>query len=666
MSTDHEAFREQVRSWLAEHLAGEWAPLKGVGGSGGGEVAYEERRAWNHHLAEHGWTCLGWAEEHGGRGLSLTQQAIFHEEYARADGPELINHLGEQLLGPTLIEFGTDEQKRRFLPGIRTVDELWCQGYSEPGAGSDLAAVSTRAVLDEAADEWVVDGQKVWTSWAQKSDWIFVIARTVPGSSRHHGLSFLLMPLDQDGVEIRPIVQITGGTEFNEVFFSGARTPAGMVVGEPGEGWRVAMALLEFERGVSVLGQQVGFERELNDLIDLARSNGALDDPVLRDRLAAQSAEFEVMRINAVRSLTEATPGRTTSPSSSGPDGTSAWASWPWRFSVPGRSRPGGGVRPRPLAEPLPLLPRRHALRRQRRDPAQHPGRARARPPQGGPRMTTMRPEQPTPDYVPGHDLLAGKVVVVTAAAGAGIGAAVARRALEEGASLVVISDTHERRLAESQETLAAEFGEKRVRALAADVTDEAQVQALLDVADEHGGVDVMINNAGLGGTADVLEMTDEEWSRVLDITLTGTFRCVRAAGNRMKAAGKHGVIVNNASVIGWRAQEGQAHYAAAKAGVMALTRCAALDVARHGIRVNAVSPSLAMHPFLAKVTSDELLAELKQREAFGRAAEPWEVANVMVFLASDYSSYLTGEVVSVSGPNMPSRSRPPRSAESC
>ena len=263
--------------------------------------------------------------------------------------------------------------------------------------------------------------------------------------------------------------------------------------------------------------------------------------------------------------------------------------------------------------------------------------------------MTAMRPEQPTPDYVPAHELLKGKVVVVTAAAGAGIGAAVARRALEEGASTLVISDTHGRRLAEAQETLAAEFGADRVHSLVVDVTAEAQVQALLDLADEHGGVDVMINNAGLGGTADVLEMTDEEWTKVLDITLTGTFRCIRTAGNRMKAAGTKGVIVNNASVIGWRAQEGQAHYAAAKAGVMALTRCAAIDLAPHGIRVNAVSPSLAMHPFLAKVTSDELLHELKQREAFGRAAEPWEVANVMVFLDSDYSSYLTGEVLSVS-----------------
>ena len=263
--------------------------------------------------------------------------------------------------------------------------------------------------------------------------------------------------------------------------------------------------------------------------------------------------------------------------------------------------------------------------------------------------MTAVRPEQPTPDYVPGHGLLAGKVVVVTAAAGAGIGASVVRRALEEGAKAVVFSDTHERRLAEAETALVEEFGADRVRQRVCDVTKEEDVTALLDLADEVGGVEVMINNAGLGGTVSITEMTDEQWGKVLDITLTGTMRCIRAASNRMIAAGTRGVIVNNASVIGWRAQEGQAHYAAAKAGVMALTRCAALDVAPHGIRVNAVSPSLAMHPFLAKVTSDELLAELKQREAFGRAAEPWEVANVMVFLASDYSSYLTGEVLSVS-----------------
>ncbi|MEV5543380.1 SDR family oxidoreductase [Saccharopolyspora shandongensis] len=263
--------------------------------------------------------------------------------------------------------------------------------------------------------------------------------------------------------------------------------------------------------------------------------------------------------------------------------------------------------------------------------------------------MTSSKKEQPTPDCPPAHRLLEGRTVVVTAAAGAGIGAAAAHRCLEEGAKAVVIGDTHERRLAEAEKALGEEFGGDRVASVVCDVTDEAQIDALFDAAEAFGGADVVINNAGLGGTASVLEMTDEQWHKVLDVTLTGTFRCVRAAGKRMVEAGKKGVIVNNASVVGWRAQEGQAHYAAAKAGVMALTRCAAMDLAPHGIRVNAVSPSLAMHPFLAKVTSDELLAELKGREAFGRAAEPWEIANVMVFLASDYASYLTGEVLSAS-----------------
>ncbi|GAA4394140.1 SDR family oxidoreductase [Tsukamurella soli] len=263
--------------------------------------------------------------------------------------------------------------------------------------------------------------------------------------------------------------------------------------------------------------------------------------------------------------------------------------------------------------------------------------------------MTAPRVALPEPDYVPPHDLLAGQVVVLTAAAGAGIGVATARRCLEEGARAVVISDTHERRLAETAAMLVADFGSGRVAAARCDVTDPAQVESLLNAAEPFGGVDVMINNAGLGGTASILEMTDEQWAAVLRVTLDGTFHCVRAAGRRMVSAGTQGVIVNNASVVGWRAQEGQAHYAAAKAGVMALTRCAAMDLAEHGIRVNAVSPSLATHPFLAKVTTPELLAELEGREAFGRAAQPWEIANVIVFLASGYSSYMTGEVVSVS-----------------
>lgn len=253
------------------------------------------------------------------------------------------------------------------------------------------------------------------------------------------------------------------------------------------------------------------------------------------------------------------------------------------------------------------------------------------------------------PSYVPGHNLLAGKNVAITAAAGTGIGAAAARRCLEEGAR-VVVSDHHERRLEETRAVLAKDFGAENVHALVCDVTREEHVQALMDgTAERFGSLDVLINNAGLGGTASVLEMTDEQWLRVLDVTLNGTFRCTRAALRRLRDQGTGGAVVNNASVIGWRAQEGQAHYAAAKAGVMALTRCSALDAAVYGVRVNAVAPSLAMHPFLAKVTTDELLAELTAREAFGRAAEPWEVANVMVFLASDYASYLTGEVLSVS-----------------
>ncbi|TDB84145.1 SDR family oxidoreductase [Actinomadura sp. KC216] len=253
-----------------------------------------------------------------------------------------------------------------------------------------------------------------------------------------------------------------------------------------------------------------------------------------------------------------------------------------------------------------------------------------------------------TPNYVPGHDLLKDRAVVITAAAGAGIGGATARRCLEEGAR-VLISDAHERRLRASAEALEKEFGADRVASLPCDVTSEEQVQALYALAVERfGRVDVAVNNAGLGGTADLVDMTDEQWGRVLDITLTGTMRCTRAALRVMRGQGS-GVIVNNASVIGWRAQKGQSHYAAAKAGVMALTRCSALEAAEYGVRINAVSPSLAMHPHLVKVTSEDLLDELTRREAFGRYAEPWEVANVIVFLAGDYSSYMTGEVVSVS-----------------
>lgn len=252
------------------------------------------------------------------------------------------------------------------------------------------------------------------------------------------------------------------------------------------------------------------------------------------------------------------------------------------------------------------------------------------------------------PNYVDGHGLLEGKNIVITAAAGTGIGFAAALRCAEEGAAALVLSDIHERRLGEAADRIHAETG-LRPSTILCNVTNENEVQAMFDFAiSSMGHIDVLMNNAGLGGYAKVVDMTDEQWHGVLDVTLTGSFRCTRAALRHMVPRGG-GVIVNNASVLGWRAQEGQAHYAAAKAGVMALTRCAAIEGAEAEVRVNCVAPSLAMHPFLEKVTPPGLLVELEKREAFGRSAEPWEVANVMVFLASNYSSYMTGEVVSVS-----------------
>lgn len=251
------------------------------------------------------------------------------------------------------------------------------------------------------------------------------------------------------------------------------------------------------------------------------------------------------------------------------------------------------------------------------------------------------------PPYPAGKNLLAGKNVLITAAAGTGIGFATAKRCAEEGAQ-IIISDIHERRLHEAAEKLESVCG-KRPQHFLCNVTNEENVQSLFaNSINAVGHIDVLMNNAGLGGTANVVEMSDEQWASVLDVTLTGTFRATRAALAHMMPRGT-GAIVNNASVIGWRAQQGQAHYAAAKAGVMAFTRCAALEAAESGVRINAVSPSLAMHPYLSKVTTDDLLAELTKKEAYGRAAEPWEVANVMIFLASDYATYMTGEVVSVS-----------------
>lgn len=302
-SAEDEAFRQEVADWLAEHLRGPFEPLRFRGGPGDEHMFPEERKAWERELARGGWIGLGWPSAYGGRALSISQQVIFYEEYARAGGPGRMGHIGEGLIGPTLVAFGSDEQRTRFLPGILEGREFWCQGYSEPGAGSDLAAVKTRAHFDEALGKWLINGQKVWTSLAHESDWCFVLARTEPESRGHHGLSFLLVPMDQPGVSVQPIQQITGTSEFNEVFFDDAQTDASCMIGAPGDGWKIAMALLGFERGVSTLGQQMQFHNELDEVIRLARSNGAATDPLIRQRLAQAWAGLRVLRYNSLRML---------------------------------------------------------------------------------------------------------------------------------------------------------------------------------------------------------------------------------------------------------------------------------------------------------------------------------------------------------------------------
>ena len=302
-----EEFRAEVKAWLAENLVGDYASLKGRGGPGDEEIGFEIRERWERVLGAAGWIGLGWPIEFGGRNASVAQQIIWAEEYARAQAPGRVNHMGENLLGPTLIAHGTPEQCDRFLPPILRGEERWCQGYSEPNAGSDLANVQTRAVLD--GDQWVINGQKVSTSLAHVSHWCFVVARTEAGSSRHKGLSFLLVPIEQPGVECRPIVQITGGGEFNEVFFSDAVTDADLIVGEPGTGWGVAMDLLAFERGISTLAQQVGFERELDGLIAEARRNGASQSAVMRQRIVDMWIGLQLMKWNGLRSMGSGVPG---------------------------------------------------------------------------------------------------------------------------------------------------------------------------------------------------------------------------------------------------------------------------------------------------------------------------------------------------------------------
>ena len=324
-SAADEQFRQRVAQWMQTHLTGECAVLRFRGGPGDEDFAPALRKRWEQVLAQGQWVGAGWATEQGGRGLSINQQVIFFEEYARAGGPGRMGHIGEGLVGPTIAAFGTPEQQQRFLPPILSGQDFWCQGYSEPGAGSDLANIKTRASFDESSGQWLISGQKVWTSLAHESDWCFVLARTEPGSVGHRGLSFLLVAMDQPGIRVQPIQQLTGTCEFNEVFFDQARTSAHNMIGQPGDGWKIAMALLGFERGVSTLGQQMQFQNELDEVVRIARANGAAQDPVIRQRIAQAWAGLRVLRYNSLRMLSGAQDG------SLRPEATIyklAWSTW--------------------------------------------------------------------------------------------------------------------------------------------------------------------------------------------------------------------------------------------------------------------------------------------------------------------------------------------------
>lgn len=304
-----ELFRQEIAQWLDENLRDEFAEVRHRGGPGDEHRFVDERKAWERRLAEGRWTCIGWPEAWGGRGASIEQQVIYHEEYARAGGPGRMGHIGDTLTGPTLLAFGSEDQKARYLPDIRSGQAFWSQGYSEPGAGSDLAAIRTRAEFDAGGEQWKITGQKVWTSLAHESDFVFVLARVDRDSVGHRGLGFFLVALDQPGVTIRPINQLTGTAEFNEVYFDEAVCAVDDIVGAPGDGWKVAMGLLGFERGVSTLGQQMLFQTELDEIIRLATLNGASRDPDIRQRIAEAHIGLRTMRYNSMRTLSGGADG---------------------------------------------------------------------------------------------------------------------------------------------------------------------------------------------------------------------------------------------------------------------------------------------------------------------------------------------------------------------
>ena len=360
-----DAFADEVRTWLEAHLGGANSDLRGRGGVGQEDVEPERLLEWERELATGGWLGLDYPIHLGGRDASLSEQVVFHQTYVEARAPGRIPNIGLTLLGPTLVAFGTPELQERFIPPIISGTEHWCQGYSEPDAGSDLANVSTRARL--SGDRWLVTGQKTWTSLAQYAQWAFVLCRTDSTSERHAGLSYLLVPMDQQGVEVRQIVQVTGGSEFNEVFFDDAVTDAGMVVGGAGNGWAVAMGTLGFERGASTLGQQTGYRRELDSLLELARANGSIDDPSLRQDLMRSYSELEILRYNQLRMLTALVADAVPGPEMS--IGKLYWASWHRRLGelgmrVRGTSAMVGIDATAPLGDPLGIGYRLDPLQR--------------------------------------------------------------------------------------------------------------------------------------------------------------------------------------------------------------------------------------------------------------------------------------------------------------
>jgi len=320
-SPEEERFALQVREWLEERLSGEWSELRGVGGNAN-EERFAERLAWEKELHRAGWTGLGWPAELGGRAATPNERIVFAIEYARARGPHRAGFQGTNLIGPTILAYGTEEQKARFIPRILAAEDIWCQGFSEPEAGSDLASLRTRARLD--GDEWVIDGQKIWTSHANDSTWIYVLARTEPDASKHRGLSMLVVPMDTPGLDVRPIRNLTGADDFSEVFLDDVRVDRSMIVGERGEGWRISQSTLEFERGTGNLAHLVQFDAEMRDVVDMARRRGRLGDPVLRQRLAELMIRLRVLHYNNFRNLTELMRRGT-----HGPQASLSKLSWP-------------------------------------------------------------------------------------------------------------------------------------------------------------------------------------------------------------------------------------------------------------------------------------------------------------------------------------------------